>query len=122
MLRTASSRLVALNAFHAFTDPKTGAYIEDIEALNILRGYVTICQNVKNPSFVKTSGHHDVTKQLYERRRGNTHHVPLSIMVAGSEVPEDFHFGYITGQGTPALAFCRAAMSLIREVHQKLQA
>jgi len=112
----------ALSAFHAFTDPQTGKPIEDTGALDILRRYVTIIQNVKKPSFVKTGGRHDVTKQLYELRKGNTHYCPLSIMAAGPKLPGDFHFGDITGKGTPALAFCRTAMSLIRQVHQELQA
>lgn len=111
----------ALNAFHAFTNPQTDDPIEDSQALDTLRRYVKVFQNVKRPSFVKTGGHHDVTKQLYELRKGNTHHVPLSIMAAGPTLPEDFHFGYITGKGTPALAFCRAAMSLIRQVQRELQ-
>lgn len=112
----------ALSAFHAFNDPKTGDPIEDAEALDILRRYVTVFQNVKNPSFVKTGGHHEVTKQLYELRKGNTHHVPLSIMAIGDELPENFHFGYITGNGVPALVFCQTVISLIRQVHQELQA
>jgi len=112
----------AMSAFHAFTDPKTGEQVEDAEALEILRRYVTIFQNVKNPSFVKTGGLHEVTKQLYELRKGNTHHFPLSIMVTGQELPETFHFGYISGQGVPALPFCRKTIALMRQVHQELQA
>src|SRR5688500_8647495 len=44
----------ALNAFHAITDPATGKQLEDSEATAILRRYVTVFQNAKNPSFVKT--------------------------------------------------------------------
>ena len=112
----------ALSAFHAFTDPKTGEPIEGNEDLEVLRRYVTIFQSVKNPSFVKTGGNHEITKQLYEFRKRNTHHFPMSIMSAASELPEAFQFGNIRGQGTPALAFCRTAMALMHQVHQELQA
>lgn len=112
----------ALGAFHAFTDPQTGESVGDSEALDTLRRYVKVFRNINNPSFVKTGGLHEVTTQLYELRKSNTHHYPLSIMAVGSSLPEDFHFGNITGKGTPALKFCRAAMSLIRQVHQELQA
>jgi hypothetical protein len=112
----------ALSAFHAFADPQTGKLIEDAEALEILRRYVTIFQNVKSPSFVKTGGLHEVTKQLYELRKGNTHHFPLSIMSTGLELPEAFHLGKVSGQGIPALAFCRKAMALMHQVNQELQA
>lgn len=111
----------ALSAYHTFTDPQTGGSIEDAEALNVLRRYVTVSQNVKNPSFVKTGGHQEVIKQLYELRKVNTHHVPLSIMSIGDELPEDFHFGHITGNGVPALVYCRTVISLIRQVHHELQ-
>lgn len=112
----------ALSAFHAFTDPKTGEPIEDSDGLEVLRRYVTVFQNVKNPSFVKTGGNHEITRQLYELRKRNTHHFPMSIMSTAAELPETFQFGYIRGQGTPALAFCRKVMALIHKVHQELRA
>ena len=108
-----------LSAYHAFTDPKTGESVEDVEALETLRRFVTITRKGKR---VTTGGLHEVTKQLYELRKGNTHHFPLSIMATGQELPETFHFGNISGQGVPALPFCRKAMSLMRQVHQALQA
>jgi len=112
----------ALSAFQAFIDPRTGEPVENTDALKTLRRYVTVDQNVKNPFFVKTGGNHDVTKQLYKLRTANTHHYPLSIMATCPELPGAFHFGNIIGKGTPALAFCRTAMSLIRQVHQELEA
>jgi len=112
----------ALQAYFAFTAPDTGDPIEDGDALNILRTYVDVSQNKKYPSWVKTSGKHAVTKRLYEIRRANTHHFPLSIMATGSSLPEDFNFGDMKGEGTPALAFCRKAMSLIRQVQSELEA
>lgn len=108
-----------LSAYHAFTDPQTGDSVEDLEALETLRRFVTIARKGRR---VTTGGLHEVTKQLYELRKGNTHHFPLSIMATGQELPETFHFGYISGQGVPALSFCRKVMVLIRQVHQELQA
>ncbi len=113
--------ICALHAFHAFTDSE-GEFIEDSEALDILRRYVTIVRSVKNPSFVKTAGNHDITKRLYEFRRGNTHHFPLSIMAATQNLPEAFEIGNMRGKGTPALAFCRQVMELMRQVDRELLA
>jgi len=112
----------ALRAYFGFTAPDTGDPVEDNEALDILRIYVDIVQNKKHPSYVKTAGKHAVTKKLYELRRENTHHFPLSIMASGSSLPEDFQFGRMKGEGTPALAFCREAMLLIRQVQSELDA
>lgn len=108
----------ALSAYHAFTDPKTGESVEDVEALEKLRRFVTINRKGK---MVTTGGLHKVTMQLYKLRKENTHHFPLSVMVADQEPPEAFYFGYVAGQGVPALPFCREVMALMREVHQELQ-
>jgi hypothetical protein len=112
----------AISAYFAFTDPETGEPVEDSEVLEILRKYIKVFQNVKNPKFVKTAGLHPVTEQLYELRKANTHHFPMSIMQVDAELPENFHFGNITGKGTPALPFCRATMELIRSVQRELEA
>jgi len=111
----------ALCAYERFSNPDTGKPIANEEALEILRRYVVVVQDVKRPSFVKTAGLHPITKELYKLRKGNTHHSPLSIMKTSSDLPEGFHFGYLTGKGTPALAFCREAMALIIDVEHKLQ-
>ena len=110
----------ALSAYNAFNDPENGDPIEDGEALEALGRYVKIYQNPKNPSYVNTSGFHRITKQFYEIRKGNTHHYPLSIMKTGDSIPEDFHFGYLTDEGTPALKFCREVMDLIHQVQNEL--
>jgi len=110
--------ICVLSAFHAFADPKNGDPVEDAEALEILKRYVTITQKGKK---VTTGGCHELTKQLYELRKRNTHHYPLSIMVTGQELPENFQFGKISSQGVPTLSFCRKTMALMRHVHQELQ-
>lgn len=110
----------ALRAHFAFTAPDTGESIEDLDALMILRNYVVVEKN--RPSRVNTAGKHPITKSLYELRRANTHHHPLAIMATGSSLPEDFQFGNMKGEGTPALAFCQEAMSLIRQVQSELEA
>ena len=111
----------ALRVFHSFWDPRTGEPIENSEALEVLRRYVTVLQNVKKPTFIKTGGNHRLTQELYELRRGSTHHYPLSIMATSSTLPEGFHFGSLKGKGTPALPFCREAMALIEEAERELQ-
>ena len=111
--------IAALGAYQTYCHPETGDYIEDSEALDNLRYYVKVIQNSKNPSYVKTAGLHEVTAKLYEFRKRNTHHYPLSIMASGNSLPENFQFGYIPGKGTPALAFCHEVMALIRQVNQK---
>ncbi|WP_331305597.1 hypothetical protein [Methylobacter sp. Wu8] len=112
----------ALRAYFAFTAPDTGDPIEDDEALGILRNYVDVKLNKRKPFRVDTNGKHVVTKELYEWRRENTHHFPLSIMASGSSLPEDFQFGRMKGEGIPVLAFCRGAMLLIRQVQRELDA
>lgn len=112
--------IFALGAHQRFMDPFSGASVEDAQALDLLRRYVTVTLKSKRTLFVKTGGSHPVTEQLYAIRRSNTHHVPLSIMTAGPLLPEDFHFGHITGKGTPVLAFCREVMSLMYEAQQEV--
>ncbi len=111
----------ALRAYHDFNNPQTGEPIENSEALAMLNRFVCIEQSKKNPHFVKTSCKHEITKQLYELRKGNTHHYPLSIMTKNQELPYDFEFGYLTNQGVPALAFCREILSLIQKLERALQ-
>jgi hypothetical protein len=111
----------ALRAYQSFHNPETGDPIENEEALETLRRYVRVLQDAKRPSYVKTAGQHEITKELYELRKGNTHHYPLSIMTSGKMLPENFQFGSLSGKGIPALAFCRQVISLIREVENELQ-
>jgi hypothetical protein len=110
----------ALYASVAFADPTSGEPIEDTEAVEKLRIYVRVAQNVKNPYYVKTAGLHPVIARLYEVRKAATHHFPLSIMAAGPNLPEDFHFGSMKGQGEPLLALCRNALAVIRQVQAEL--
>ncbi len=112
--------ITALSAYNAYNDPENGDPIEDGEALDAIRCYVRVFQNSKNPSFVKTSGLHEITEKLYDLRKENTHHYPLSIMKVGESVPEDFHFGYLKGEGTPALEFCREVMGIIFELNKEI--
>jgi hypothetical protein len=110
----------ALWAYVACTDPDTGLPIENTQAVEILKKYVSVKQRSKDPYYVTTAGCHVITEQLYKFRQANTHHYALSIMEAGPSLPEDFHFGSERENGTPALALCRNAMDLIRGVHEEL--
>ena len=114
--------MAALKAHIGFTAPDTGEPVADSDAIAILRNYVVVLQDRKNPSYVKTAGKHPITKKLFELRRGNTHHFPLSIMATGPSLPEDFQFGRMKDDGTPALPFCRTAMRLILAIQAELRA
>lgn len=112
----------ALHASAAFTNPETGAPIEDVEAVDKLRAYVRVFQNEKKPYYVKTGGLHPVIARLYEVRKAATHHFPLSIMAVGQNIPEDFHLGNMKGEGEPLLVLCREALAIIKQVQADLDA
>jgi len=109
----------ALRAHFAFTT-ETGDPLEDRVALNVLKEYVGVERSSKKSGYVKTLGRHPITKKLYDLRRRNTHHFPLSIMVTGTDLPEDFHFGHMQGEGASGLSFCRDVLSLIHQVQSKI--
>jgi hypothetical protein len=111
----------ALRAYRSFHDPETGDPLKNEKALEILHRYVRVAQDAKRPNYVKTAGHHKTTRELYALRKGNTHHHPLSIMTSGGRLPEGFHFGSLSGNGVPALAFCREVMLLAREVENEMR-
>lgn len=113
--------ILALHLYESFSDPDSGESIPDEEALALLRRYVVVVKDTKRPFFVKTAGLHPITKQLYELRRKNTHHTPLSIMKTTNDLPAGFHFGYLTGKGKPALAFCREVMTLLEKASKDLE-
>jgi hypothetical protein len=110
-----------LAAFYSMADPQTGEPVEDSDALQVLRRYVSVFRDLKRPMYVKTGALHPIVKKLYELRKRNTHHFPTSIMIAGEALPEGFHFGYVTGSGEPALEFCRSAMALVHQVQRELR-
>ena len=111
----------ALSAFVRITDHETGEPVQDSEAVEILQRYVKITQRKNKPYYVTTEGMHPITRQLYKFRAAATHHFPLSIMASGPALPEDFEFGSLRGEGTPALALCREALDLIREVEKEIE-
>lgn len=110
----------ALTAYFRYSDPESGESYEDDEGLAILRLHVKVFQDSKNPSFVKTAGLTPITQQLYEFRKKNTHHFPLSIMAAGPQLPDDFHFGNMRNEGVPVIPLCRDSMALIRTVYTEI--
>ncbi len=111
----------AIRAYQSFHDPHTGDPIQNDEALRALSRYVRVSKNKKRPTYIKTSGEHAITRQLYELRKGNTHHYPLSIVETGRSGSEVFYFGSLHGEGIHALDFCRQVISLIYEVESELQ-
>jgi hypothetical protein len=111
----------ALTAYFRFTDYETGEPVADSQSIDVLSKYVHVFRNENRPEFVKTSGLQGVTKELYDLRNKSAHRFSLSIMAAGENLPEDYHFGSTTGEGKPALAFCRSAIELIRRIDFELQ-
>jgi hypothetical protein len=109
----------ALHGFHAFTneDGDTGP---DEQALAVLGKYVTLKQNPKRPYRVDTSGKCAITIELYDLRKANTHHFPMSIMIAGPSLPHDFRFGSEVNKGKPALPFCQNVLDLLQQVQREL--
>lgn len=111
----------ALTAYYRFTDADGEPYA-DFDGLAVLRRHVKVLRNEKNPSFVKTAGLSKLTTTIYEIRKKCTHHFSLSIMIAGTSLPEDFQIGSIRGQGVPAMSLCREALDLVRSVHAEISA
>lgn len=109
----------ALHACHAYTNVD-GDTEPDEQALTVLRNYVTVVQEKKNPYFVKTSGKHVITQQLYDLRKRHTHYSPVPIMEGGPSLPQDYQFGYRVNEGKPALPFCQEALDLMRQVQRQL--
>lgn len=113
--------ICALRAYHCFWHPLSGEPLESSGALDVLRKYVRVVQDRKRPKYVKTSGLHNITKELFEIRKANTHRYPLSIMVSESSLPEGYMLGDIKGKGVPALHFSRQVMKLIEEVNTEIE-
>jgi hypothetical protein len=111
----------ALHAFHAYTN-EDGDTEPDPQMLGVLRRYVLVNQNSKNPYRVDTAGKNEITRDLYDLRKRNTHHFPMSIMVVGPSLPQDYHFGFRINEGIPALPFCEEVLALIRQVQRELDA
>lgn len=109
----------ALHACHAYTN-SDGDTEPDEQALAVLRKYVTVKPEKKKPYFIKTSGVHTITKQLYDLRKQHTHHAPVPIMAAGPSLPQDYQFGYLINEGRPALRFCQEVLDLMHEVQSEL--
>lgn len=109
----------ALGLYKSYQHPETGEDIEDEDSLNKLRQYVKVFKDTKRKDYVKTAGLKNITETLYELRRGNTHHYPLSITTSDEALPEGFLFGHIKGRGVPALSLCREVMDLISEINNE---
>lgn len=128
--------ITALGAYNALTDSRTGEPVENVEAIEVLKQYVTVGRNIKNSSRIDTgsihketkAAVHEITGLLYELRRNNTHHSPLEITAIGTELPEAFHFCIYGKNGVlskvfckPALVFCRETMLLIQQVKEEIE-
>lgn len=93
----------ALQANMAITT-EDGRELPDDEALETLRAFVAVtARNTKKGLRVDTQGFDPVIGRLYKIRAAATHHLPLSIMATGPNLPEDYHFGYMRGEGESVL-------------------
>lgn len=110
----------ALYAHLAITT-EDGEQIADDEAVDKLRAFVEVStRNTKNGLRVDTAGLDPVLKHLYKIRAAATHHFPLSIMAASPNLPEDYHFGRMLGEGEPILALCRDALEVVKRAERDL--
>lgn len=112
----------ALHAHFAHEAPDTNESIENRKTLVILRNHVVVIQEKNCRPYVNTAGKHPITKRLYELRETNTYPQPLAIMATEPSVIDDFHFESMKGNGSPVLAFCHEAMSIIRQVQSEFEA
>jgi hypothetical protein len=110
----------ALAAYEAYSHGETGEYIANEGALVVLRQYLQIKQVKNKSSFVKTSGFNRVCEEIYEIRKQNTHHYPLSILQTQGELPEAYTFGCTPSNAIPALRLCRNIMSIIENLETEL--
>lgn len=110
----------AVHAKFAITNEE-GDQLPDDDAVEKLRKHVKVRSDKNNPERIKTSAQPDGgMKRLYEIRGRATHGFPLSIMATGANLPEDFHFGNMRGEGEPVLPLCRAALDIVRNLQQDL--
>jgi hypothetical protein len=110
----------ALRANLAITT-EDGEQVADDDALEALRAYVAVTtRNTRKGLRVDTQGFGPVMNRLYKIRAAATHHFPLAIMAAGPNLPEDYHFGNMRGEGEPVLALCREAFEVVRSVERDL--
>lgn len=109
----------ALAAHFRFTDADGNPYLDDA-GLAVLRLHVKVEQRKNNPEYVKTAALTPLTTQLYDIRKKCTHYSPLSIMVTGASLPEDFHLGGMRGEGIPIMPLCREIIRLIRSIYAEI--
>lgn len=105
---------------YAFCDPETGDPIEDWESLETLRKYVRVFQNKNKSGFIKTSGLSELMSKLYKFRAASTHDGGIEIMKVGDDLPRDFHIGKYTGEGVPAIEFCREINEYFKVLESEL--
>lgn len=113
--------ICALQLHNFFTNPETGEPVEDYEAIEVLSKYVKIHRNEKNPSYIKTTGHHPVTMELWKIRKKNTHYGSLTIVPKEENNQESYDFFLFKEAPKPALNFCREVMALINLVKNELE-
>lgn len=113
--------ICALQLHNAFTNPDTGEPVKDYEAIEILSKYVKIHRNEKNPSYIKTTGHHPVTVELWKIRKINTHYGSLTIVPKEEQNQDSYEFFLWQEAPKPALKFCREVMELIYFVKAELE-
>jgi hypothetical protein len=111
----------SVEIYHTHVDAESGNCYVDKPAHDVLSKYVGIKQCKKDPSYIKTWGRHELTKELYRVRAKNTHHGSIAIVPNGDVIPENFECVIWREPPKPALKFCREVMALIRQVQEELE-
>jgi len=100
---------------------ENGEQIADDGAVDRLREYVKVtAKPTKKGLRVDTNALDPVLQRLYKIRAAATHHFPLSIMATGPNLPEDFHFGNMRGEGEPVLDLCRRALAIVKKAAEDI--
>lgn len=111
----------ALRAYVSIMDPKSGALIKDSSAIETLEKYIKLSPQSKDPYFIKTQAKHPLVSRLYELRKRSVHHFPLSVMITGTSLPENFHIGETIGEGEPAILLLQSILCLLNQINGELQ-
>lgn len=112
--------MAALEARHRFCG-EDGEVYPDEQALTVLSNHVKF-EKAGKKGWVKASALSPAAKKLFDARRRNTHHYPLSIMECGPNLPADFRLGRLRDEGVPALDFAVDVVNLVEQVQRELDA
>ncbi len=112
---------VNFSAYKRYPDEISSVNTGCEEVLNVINKYVISKNNGKGDRRFTTSAISPLLKQLYALRNSNIHRSAFLIKTNGSDLPNDFMFGFIMDSDVPALAFCKKVVALIDDISRNLQ-